>query len=66
MGTAQNPAQDLSGPGAKPFPAEVVPGGEASGVFVFSVPPEHRDQVTISVDFAVGVPIVVFQGSAPR
>jgi hypothetical protein len=66
MGAAQDPAQELSGPGVEPFPAEVAPGGEASGVFVFNVPPEGRDQVTISVDFAVGVPIVVFQGSAPR
>lgn len=66
MGAAQDPAQDLSGPGVEPFPAEVAPGGAASGVFVFNVPPERRDQVTISVDFAVGVPIVVFEGSAPR
>lgn len=66
MGTSQNPAQDLSGPGVEPFPAQVGAGGTASGVFVFNVPLEHRDQVTISVDFAVGVPVVVFQGSAPR
>ena len=66
MGTAQRPAQELSGPGAEPFPSAVAPGGTASGVFVFGVPLEERDQVAISVDFAVGVPVVVFQGAAPR
>lgn len=66
VGPAQDPAQDLAGPGAESFPAEVAPSGTASGVFVFTVPLEQRDQVTISVDYAVGVPIVVFQGSAPR
>jgi hypothetical protein len=66
MGSAQRPAQELSGPGAEPFPAEVAPGGAASGVFVFSVPLEERDQVAISVDFAVGVPVAVFEGAAPR
>jgi hypothetical protein len=30
------------------------------------VPPEQRDQVMISVDYAVDVPVVVFQGAAPR
>ncbi|MFD4422846.1 hypothetical protein ACFWN7_15275 [Agromyces sp. NPDC058484] len=64
-GSSQEPAQDLSGPGVEPFPAEVVAGGAASGVFVFSVPLEQRDEVTISIDFTVGVPIVVFQGTAP-
>lgn len=66
MGASQDPAHELSGPDVEPLPAEVAPGGEASGVFVFNVPVERRDRVTISVDFAVGVPIVLFEGSAPR
>lgn len=66
IGAAQDPAQELSGPGAEPLPAAVAAGDEASGVFVFAVPPEQRDQVTISVDYAVGVPVVVFEGAAPR
>lgn len=65
-GPDQNPAPELSGPGAEPFPAEAGAGGEASGVFVFNVPPDQRGDVTISVDYAVGVPVVVFHGAAPR
>lgn len=66
VGEAQSPAEDLSGPGVEPFPAAVAAGGTASGVFVFNVPVEDRDLVSIAVDYAVGVPIVVFQGAAPR
>lgn len=65
-GPEQTPAVDLRGPGGVPLPEEVGPGATVTGVFVFTVPPEERDQVKIGVDYTVGVPIVVFEGSAPR
>ena len=65
-GPDQLPAVDLRGPGGSPLPDEVAPGATVTGVFIFTVPPEQRDQVKIGVDYTVGVPIVVFEGSAPR
>jgi hypothetical protein len=65
-GPDQIPAQDLMGPGGVPLPAEIGAGATVTGVFVFTVPPDNRDQVRIGVDYTVGVPIVVFEGAAPR
>jgi hypothetical protein len=65
-GPDQAPAVDLSGPGGVPLPGEVAPGATVTGVFIFMVPPEQRDQVKIGVDYTVGVPIVVFEGAGPR
>lgn len=65
-GPDQAPAVDLRGPGGVPLPDEVGAGATVSGVFVFMVPLEQRDQVRIGVDYTVGVPIVVFEGAGPR
>jgi hypothetical protein len=65
-GPDQTPAPDLREPGGVPLPAEVPAGSTVTGVFIFTVPLEHRDQVKIGVDYTVGIPIVVFEGAAPR
>ena len=65
-GPDQAPAVDLRGPGGIPLPAEVAAGATVTGVFIFMVPTEHRDQVRIGVDYTVGIPIVVFEGAGPR
>jgi hypothetical protein len=65
-GPEQLPATDLTGPGGVPLPGEIAAGATVTGVFIFAVPPEQRDQVKIGVDYTVGVPIVVFEGAAPR
>jgi hypothetical protein len=65
-GPEQTPALDLRGPGGVPLPVEIAPGATVTGVFIFTVPLEDRDQVKIGVDYTVGVPIVVFEGVAPR
>lgn len=65
-GSEQLPMVDLREPGAVPLPEEVAVGASVTGVFVFAVPPEQRDQVKVGVDYTVGVPIVVFEGPAPR
>jgi cytoskeletal protein RodZ len=64
-GDAQTPADLLSGPGASAFPSEVEKGGTATGVVVFNVPADERQRVQVSVDYAAGSPVVVFEGSAP-
>jgi hypothetical protein len=65
-GPNQEPAIDLREPGGVALPGEIAAGATVTGVFIFTVPVEHRDQVKIGVDYTVGVPIVVFEGAAPR
>lgn len=66
FGSEQSPATELTSSGGAPFPASVAPGATQQGVFVFAVPPDARDQVRIAVDYSAGVPIVLFEGAAPR
>jgi hypothetical protein len=66
FGAEQNPATELTASGSAAFPASVAPGSVRQGVFVFTVPSDERDQVRIAVDYSVGVPIVLFEGAAPR
>jgi len=65
-GADQLPMVDLREPGGIPLPETVAAGATVTGVFIFAVPTDQRDQVKIGVDYVVGVPIVVFEGSAPR
>jgi hypothetical protein len=66
FGADQNPATDLQEPGGVPLPSEVASGTSATAVFIFAVPAAERDKVKIAVDYSVEVPIVVFEGRAPR
>jgi hypothetical protein len=65
-GAEQSPATELTGSGGAAFGASVAPGSVQQGTFVFTVPSDERDQVRIAVDYSVGVPIVLFEGAAPR
>jgi hypothetical protein len=65
-GPDRAPAVELGEPGGVPLPESVAPGASATGVFVFTVPVELRNQVQISVDYAVDAPVVLFEGAAPR
>lgn len=64
-GAAHTPAGDLAEPGGKPLPDSVGAGKSVTGVYVFTVPPEAREQVRVLLDYSVDVPIVVFEGAAP-
>ncbi|MDJ0337980.1 hypothetical protein [Cryobacterium sp. PH31-O1] len=66
FGAEQSPATELTASGGAPFPEAVAPGATQQGVFVFAVPTDQRDRVRIAVDYLVGVPIVLFEGAAPR
>ena len=66
FGPEQSPATELTSSGGAPFPASVAPGATEQGVFVFAVPSDSRDQIRIAVDYSAGVPIVLFEGAAPR
>ena len=64
-GADRIPAEELSGPGAVPFPAEVAPGQKVSGVFVFQVPPEERKTVRVLFHYQAVLPVAAFEGAAP-
>lgn len=66
FGADQSPATELSASGGAPFAEAVAPGATEQGTFVFTVPTDQRDQVRIAVDYSAGVPIVLFEGTAPR
>lgn len=57
-------ANPISQPAGQAFPSVVDAGRTATGVFVFEVPNDQRDNIRIEVDLSVGDPIVVFEGSA--
>ncbi|SNS68201.1 hypothetical protein SAMN04488107_3394 [Geodermatophilus saharensis] len=58
------PASPLDDPSQAPFSGSVEPGATAQGVYVFRVPPDDRDPVTVSVGYRAGAPFMVFTGSA--
>jgi hypothetical protein len=64
-GNDAEPATPLSGPDPAAFPSSVAPGSSGTGVFVFAVPPEARDKVTIHFNLEAETPIATFAGTAP-
>lgn len=50
--------------GTTPLGGTLAPGASATGVYVFAVPDQRRDQVTIYVNARPELPSVVFEGSA--
>lgn len=63
-GEQQTPAPPLADPSAAPFSGTVGPGDSAEGVYVFTLPEDARDLVTVSVGYDAGEPYMVFTGSA--
>ncbi|KPG87041.1 hypothetical protein AEQ27_03775, partial [Frigoribacterium sp. RIT-PI-h] len=61
-GTGRTPANTFS-TGTSSFPASVAAGATATGVFVFAVPADAQDDLRLTFDYAVDVPVVVFEGS---
>ncbi|WP_229996220.1 hypothetical protein, partial [Arthrobacter sp. Bi26] len=59
------PASQLSGPDPAPFPASVAPGATGVAVFIFAVPLDARDTVTIHFNLEAETPIATFAGRAP-
>jgi hypothetical protein len=65
FGDDQTPALELNEPGASLMPATVAAGGTATGIYVFSIPPDQRQNVRIVVDYSVDVAPLVFEGQVP-
>lgn len=58
------PASPLDDPSQRPFAGTVAPGDAAEGIYVFSVPEDRRDSVTVEVGYQPGAPLLIFTGSA--
>lgn len=65
FGADESPAAELSGPGTRAFPGSVAAGATATAVYVFSVPPDSRDDVRIYFNLEAETPIASFAGRAP-
>ena len=55
----------LSGPGVERFAGQLAPGASVTGVYVFDVPLDRRDRVSILVSYLASVSPVLFEGPAP-
>lgn len=61
-GSDLKPAPTVIKPGGDPFYGTVRPGKSATGVYLFTVPKDEREEVTVGVDYKPGQPTVVFKG----
>jgi hypothetical protein len=61
-GTDRAPASPLDDASQRPFAGTVAAGGSAEGVYVFSVPADARDSVTVEVGYEAGAPLLLFTG----
>lgn len=64
-GTERTPAAELLNNGRSPFPRDIAPNSTSTGTFVFTVPLDQRGNVRITVDYAVTVAPLIFQGVVP-
>lgn len=60
------PCTELSGPGTSPFPAEAKPGETATGIYVFLIPAESRNDVTVYLNYSVDASVAAFRGTVPE
>lgn len=61
-GAELTPASPLDDPSRREFAGTVPPGQSAEGVYVFSVPADARDSVTVEVGYVAGAPLLIFTG----
>lgn len=62
-GPDDDPASPLDDPSQRPFRGSVPAGDRAEGTYVFSIPVEARDRVTVEVGPAPGAQRLLFTGS---
>jgi hypothetical protein len=62
-GADRTPASPLDDPSQQPFGIDMVqPGASAEAVYVFTVPADQRDLVTVEVGYEAGAPLLLFSG----
>ena len=62
-GEEQLPASPIGDPSSAPFAGSLQPSESREGVYVFTVPADDRELVTLSVGYQAGAPFMVFTGS---
>jgi hypothetical protein len=62
-GTDAVPASPLGDPSVALFSGVLEPGESAEGIYVFRVPADVRDAVSVSVGYQPGAPFAVFSGA---
>jgi hypothetical protein len=62
LGEELAPANPLDDPSQQAFTGRVQPGESADGVYVFTVPTDRRDAVTVEVGYGPGVPFLRWSG----
>ena len=63
MGVERDPAETYEQPGGSPVSGSLEPGATASGVYLFRIPEDRRDDVTFVLDYRAGQPAITFRGS---
>jgi hypothetical protein len=61
-GSDRTPASPLDDPSRRPFGGLLAAGDSADAVYVFTVPADARDSVTIEVGYQAGAPLLLFTG----
>ncbi|SEO79318.1 hypothetical protein [Trujillonella endophytica] len=61
-GPDRTPASPLDDPSRSSFAGMVEPGASGEGVYVFTVPADVRDLVTVEVGYQAGAPLLLFTG----
>ena len=59
-----NPASQITSSPAKALPTTAKSGATANGVFVFTVPKNQRNPITVSVTLSADTTVAVFKGKA--
>jgi hypothetical protein len=62
FGRQDDPASQLSGPGAEPLPQKLKSGATASGKYVFGVPVKERGRVRVDFSYIINQPTIIFRG----
>ncbi|CCG01722.1 hypothetical protein [Blastococcus saxobsidens] len=61
-GPERTPGSPLDDPSRSPFAGALPPGDAAEGVYVFRVPADAREDVTVEVRYRAGAPLALFSG----
>ena len=62
-GNGGAPASPITTDPAAPFSGVLMPGEKKTGVYVFTIPVESRSDLSVTVLYSVGSPVVLFTGS---
>ncbi len=65
MGPERDPAETYEQPGGDPVNGSLESGKTATGVYLFRIPEDRRDDVTFVVDYHAGEPAIAFRGQVP-